>query len=342
MKAIVKIGRKKVGDGNPCFIIAEAASNHNRNMKVAKRLVDAAVEAGVDAVKFQTFSAATLITKRLEPYNIDPKVFDMFVKAELPRQWQGELLDYCKSQGIIFLSTPFDHKAIDELAALKVAAFKIASPEIVDLDLLRHAASKHRPMLISTALANLGDIELALETVRKQRNDDIVLLHCNALYPTPPRVVNLKAIDTMKKAFGIPVGFSDHTVGTMIPIVAAARGANVIEKHFTLDRKMKGPDHGFSVEPDELKTIVEGIRHIECALGTGIKDRHPDEDSMYPRARRALYARVRIPKGTRITEDMIISKRPGFGIPPRFKNIVLRGKAKRDIEEDEALNWNMI
>jgi N-acetylneuraminate synthase/N,N'-diacetyllegionaminate synthase len=341
---VVRIGKRSVGEGHPCYIIAEAGSNHNRNKSTARKLIEVAAEAGVDAVKFQTYSAETLYSKKTPRFtNLkDRNVYDLIKEIELPRQWQGELSDICKSHGVDFMSSPFDNQAIDELAELDVPAYKIASFELVDLDLIAYAASKKKPMILSTGMANLGDIEDAVRTVLSKKNKDVILLHCNSLYPTPMEIVNLRAMDTIRSAFNVPIGFSDHTLGIMMAQVAVARGANVIEKHYTLDQKMKGPDHSFAIEPDELAALCKGIRDIETALGTGLKDRSPEEEENYIKARRSIVARVNIPKGTVITEGMLINKRPGFGIPPKFKKLVVGRIARTDIEEDDVITWDLV
>lgn len=341
---VVRIGKRSVGEGHPCYIIAEAGSNHNRNKSTARKLIEVAAEAGVDAVKFQTYSAETLYSKNTPRFTTfkDRDMYDLIKEIELPRQWQGELSDICRSNGVEFLSSPFDNRAIDELAELDVPAYKIASFELVDLDLIGYAASKKKPMILSTGMANLGDIEEAVRTILKMKNKDVVLLHCNSLYPTPVEIVNLRAMDTMRLAFNVPIGFSDHTLGIHMAQVAVARGANVLEKHFTLDRRMKGPDHPFAIEPDELKDLITRIREVESALGDGVKDRAPEEEENYVKGRRSIVAKVRIPKGTKITKDLLINKRPGHGIQPKFKEVVIGRVAKRDIEEDEVITWDMV
>ena len=224
-----------------------------------------------------------------------------------------------------------------------VPAFKIASFEITDLELIKYAAEKGKPMIISTGMANLGEIEDAINAVKSVGNDNIILLHCNSLYPTPPEVVNLRAIETMKRAFKLPVGFSDHTLGIHIPIAAVAMGACMIEKHFTLDRTLPGPDHSFAIEPDELKEMVSCIREVEKAKGSGIKEKsNLESDEMYVKARRSIHAKINIPKGTKITRDMLIIKRPGYGIKPRFIDMVVGREAKKDIREDEWISWEMV
>jgi len=270
----IKIGSRFVGSGEPAFIIAEAGANHNRDFDMAKKLIDVAADSKADAVKFQTYSAETLYSKKTPEFSYmkGQNVYDLIKSIELPREWQQELAEYADQRGVMFLSTPFDYAAVDELDEIGVPAFKFASFEIVDLELLKYAASKQKPMIISTGMANLGEIEDAISAIRSAGNDDIVLLHCNSLYPTPPEVVNLRAMETMREAFKLPVGFSDHTLGIHISLAAVAMRACAIEKHFTLDRDLPGPDHSFAIEPDELKEMVRCVREIEEAKGSGIKE----------------------------------------------------------------------
>ncbi|UFJ43262.1 N-acetylneuraminate synthase [Brevibacillus humidisoli] len=340
----VQIGAKSVGEDHPCFIIAEAGSNHNQDKQLAKELIDVAAEAGADAVKFQTFSADKLYSKKAPRFTYlkDANVYELIKSIELPREWQQELADYARAKQIMFMSTPFDTEAVDQLDAIGVEAFKMASFELVDLELLAYTAQKQKPVIISTGMATLGDIEDALYAIRKTGNEQIILLHCNSLYPTPEHVVNLRAIETMKRAFQLPVGFSDHTLGTVIPTAAAARGAHVIEKHFTLDRQLAGPDHQFALEPDELKQMIAHIRTVESALGSGVKARAPEEAEMFHKARRSLVAARKIAAGTRITEEMVAVKRPGYGILPKYKKLVVGRVAQMDIDEDDILTWDMV
>ncbi len=340
----IRIADKTISDCSPCFVIAEAGANHNRNLNMAKELIDAAKKAGADAVKFQTYSAEKLYSKKTPKFGYlgDQDTFDLMKSIELPREWQADLKRYCDQKDIIFMSTPFDYQAIDELNDIGVPAFKIASFEIVDLELIKYAAGKNKPMIISTGMSNMGDIEDAIHTIRSEGNDDIILLHCNSLYPTPVNIVNLRAINTMRGAFKLPVGFSDHTLGITIPIAAVAMGAKVIEKHFTLDRTLPGPDHPFALEPDELKQMVTAIRSTQAAMGTGIKERSPEEEEMYIKGRRSIIAACDIPRGTTITKEMLIVKRPGYGIQPKFIDIVVGRKSNTDIEKDDIITWEMI
>jgi N-acetylneuraminate synthase/N,N'-diacetyllegionaminate synthase len=339
----IKIGDGLISEGEPCFMIAEAGSNHNGNLEQAKKLIDVAVESRADAVKFQIYKAESLYSKRTPEFSYlkGQKVYELIKRIETPREWLKELVGYCEARNIIFLATPFDFEAIDLLDKY-VPAFKIASFEIVDLELLQYAARKGKPMIISTGMANLGEIEDAINAIKSVGNEGIILLHCNSLYPTPVEVVNLKAIETMRAAFKVPVGFSDHTLGIHIPVAAVAMGACVIEKHLTLDRTLPGPDHSFAIEPDELKELVRCIREVEKAKGTGIKEKSELEGEGYEKARRSIHAKVDIQKGTKITRDMLIIKRPGYGIKPKFIDIVVGREAKRDIKEDEWIMWDIV
>jgi len=340
----VKIGEKEVGNHNPCYIIAEAGSNHNGDFKTAKKLIDVAVEAGADAVKFQIFKAEKLYSKKTPDFDYleEKDTYDLIKDIETPRNWIEDLADYCDKKGIDFLASPFDYEAIDLLEPY-VPAYKIASFEIVDLELIEYAAEKSKPMIISTGMANLSEIEDAVNTVKSTGNEDIILLHCNSVYPAPPDVVNLRAMGTMKKAFKFPTGFSDHTLDIHIPVAAVARGAFVIEKHFTLDREMEGPDHSFAQEPDDLKKMIQNIRDVEEALGDGIKEKSEKEsEEMYKKGRRSIHASINIPKNKEISRDMLNIKRPGYGIKPKHIEKVVGRKAKRDIKEEEWITWNMI
>jgi sialic acid synthase SpsE len=343
-----RIGERWVGDGEPCFIVAEAGANHNRDLTMARELIAVAAEAKADAVKFQTYSAETLYSRKAPRFSYleglsDKSTWDLIKEIELPREWQEELAGEAKKRGILFMSTPFDHRAVDELDALGVPAFKIASFEIVDLPLVRHAASKGKPMIISTGLADYEDIQDAFTTCHEVGNEQVVLLQCASLYPAPPERINLRAMETMRKAFGTLVGLSDHTLGIHISVAAPAVGACVIEKHYTLSRSLKGPDHPFAIEPAELRELVRQVREVEAALGDGRKlGPAPDELEMHQKARRSLVAARAIPKGTRIEPDMVTSKRPGYGIPPKFLRLVVGRAARQDIDADDVITWEAI
>jgi sialic acid synthase SpsE len=343
-----KVGDRWVGDGGACFVIAEAGANHNRDFGMACELIAVAAEAGADAVKFQTYSAETLYSKKTPRFTYlegltDKSTWDLIKSIELPREWQARLAAEARRRGILFMSTPFDHAAVDELDALGVPAFKIASFEIVDLPLVRHAAATGKPMLVSTGLADLEDIQDALAACAAAGNGQVALLQCASLYPAPPARVNLRAMATMRQAFGVPTGLSDHTLGIHVPVAAAALGAAVIEKHYTLSRTLEGPDHPFAIEPAELAAMVRQIREVEAALGDGRKaGPHPDEIEMHQKARRSLVAARGIPRGTRIERDMLAIKRPGFGIKPKYADLVVGRTARVDIEEDTVLTWELL
>ena len=338
-----------VGDGAPCFVVAEAGANHNRDFEVAKRLIDVAFEAGADAVKFQTYSADTLYSRKTPRFKYlkdmaEADTHALLKSIELPRDWQRRLAEHARAKGIAFFSSPFDTVAVDELHEIGVPLFKIASFELVDLPLIEYTASKGRPVVLSTGMATMGEIEDALTACRKVGNDQVILLQCASLYPSPPELINLRAMETMRAAFGCPVGLSDHTLGIGVAIGAAARGAAMLEKHFTLDRKMTGPDHPFALEPGELRAMVVGIREVEQALGDGRKagPSPAEAEEMYGLARRSLVAACRIPRGTPIQREMITVKRPGFGIKPALMHIVIGRPAKVDIDADDVITWEMV
>ena len=340
----VKIGDRIVGGNSPCYIIAEVGSNHNGSLEQAKKLIDAAVAAKADAVKFQIYKAESLYSKYTPEFSYlkGQNVYELIKDIETPREWLKELAGYCEAKNIIFLATPFDFVAVDLLDKY-VSAFKIASFEITDLELLKYVAEKGKPMIISTGMANLGEIEEAITAIKSVGNAGVILLHCNSLYPTPVEVVNLKAMETMRSAFKVPVGFSDHTLGIHIPIAAVAMGACVIEKHFTLDRTLPGPDHSFAIVPDELEEMVRCIRKVEKAKGNGIKEKSElESEEMYIKARRSIHAKFDIPKGATITRDMLIIKRPGYGIKPKFIDIVVGKEIKKDVKEEEWITWDIV
>jgi len=342
------IGNKKIGKGHPTFIIAEAGSNHNQNLNQAKKLIEIAADVEADAVKFQTYSAETMYSRKTKtPDYLKGKisqdsVWQLIKDIELPRHWQKELSDYSRSHGLIFLSTPFDYKAVEELEALNCLAYKIASFEIVDLYLLKKIAKTNKPIILSTGMASLGDIEDAINAIKQVADIGIALLHCSINYPPDFKDLNLNAIKTLKLSFQVPIGYSDHTMSTTIPAVAVALGACIIEKHFTLNRKLKGPDHKFALEPNELKQMVKNIRETELSLGSSIKKLTESEKNLYELARRSIIAKKRIPKGKIIEKSDLIIKRPGYGIAPKFLNIVIGRKANKEIDEDDVITWEMI
>lgn len=346
MKNNIQINRtRSIGEDNPTFIIAEIGSNHNKDFNIALKMIDAAAEAKVDAVKFQLFRGERHYSKKTPLFKgTDKHIIEILKEIELPRNWVPKLKKYTESKGLIFFSSVTDYQDVDLLQKLDISLYKIASFEIVDLQLLEYTAKKMKPLIISTGLANLEEIEDAYITIRKTGNKDIIFLQCASVYPANPKIMNLNAINTIKNAFpDTIVGLSDHTMGIHISIAAVAMGAKVIEKHFTLDKKMKGPDHSFAIEPYELKELVRQIRDVESALGSGQKlGPSKEEKENYEKARRSIHAKINIAKGTKITKDMLIIKRPGYGIKPKFINIVIGKEVQTNIEEDQWIKWDMI
>ncbi|MFX1451345.1 MAG: N-acetylneuraminate synthase family protein, partial [Promethearchaeota archaeon] len=269
-------------------------------------------------------------------------IWELIKTLELPREWLGELADFTRSHGLIFMATPFDYNAIIDLEKIEIIAYKIASFEIVDLPFLKEIAKTKKPIILSTGMSSLGEIEDAINSIKSIGNNDIALLHCGINYPPPFKDLNLRVIQTLKQAFQVPVGFSDHTMSTTIPSICIALGACIIEKHFTLNRSMKGPDHKFALEPDELKLMIKNIRDTELALGSPIKSIADSEKNLFKIARRSIIAKRDIPKGKQIEKNDLIIKRPGFGIPPKFLEIVIGRIAKRDIKEDDIITWDLI
>ena len=349
MNYSMRIGVREVGDEHPCYVIAEAGANHNRDLDVARRLIDTAADAQADAVKFQTYSGTTLYSTKTPRFDYLGELgakpaHQLLDEIALPREWQPLLAAHARDRGIEFLSSPFDREAVDELDALNVAAFKIASFEIVDHGLIRYAASKGRPMIFSTGMCTMAEIDDALRVAREAGAGDCALLQCASLYPSPPEIMNLRGVATMRMAFGVPVGLSDHTRGIHIAPAAVAAGARLIEKHFTLDRTMLGPDHPFAIEPKELADMVANIRDIEAAMGDGVKlgPSALEAAEMYSKARRSVVAACDIDAGTVIREEMLCVKRPGFGIAPKHFEVVVGRVAQRDIEYDDILTWDML
>lgn len=329
---------------NKVFIIAEAGVNHNGDMKIAKQLVDAACDAGADAVKFQTFKAENIVCKttpkaeyQLETTDKSETQYDMLKKLELTRQMHKELIEYCTEKKIMFLSTPFDIESIRMLAKLGIQLFKIPSGEITNLPYLREVAKQHKKVILSTGMSNMEEVKAAVKVLENNGTNDIILLHCNSQYPTPVSDVNLLAMVKIHEELKLPVGYSDHTQGIEMPIAATALGATVIEKHFTLDKNMEGPDHKVSLEPYELKQMVEGIRKVELALGTGIKQVSESEKKNIDIVRKSIVASAVIKKDEIYTNENLTTKRPGNGISPMRWDEIIGSKANRDYEVDEMI-----
>ena len=329
------------------FIIAEAGVNHNGSIELAKKLIDVAVEAGVDAVKFQTFKAEKLVSKsaskaayQKENMNdSDDSQFAMLKKLELDVGTHHELIEYCNQHSIMFLSTPFDHDSIEMLDELGLEIFKIPSGEITNLPYLRHIGKLNKQVVLSTGMADIGEIEDALDVLigAGTQKENITVLHANTMYPTPMEDVNLKAMQTIGNTFDIAYGYSDHTLGIEVDIAAVAMGATVIEKHFTLDKTMEGPDHKASLEPDELISMVKAIRNIELALGSSVKKPSKSEKPNISVARKSIVASKIIQKGDVLSEDNLTVKRPGNGISPMQWDDVVGTVAQKNYETDELI-----
>ena len=328
------------------FIIAEAGVNHNGSIELAKKLIDVASESGADAVKFQTFKAEKLVSKNAQKADYQKQTtsktesqFDMIKKLELDLETHKELISYCKTKNIMFLSTPFDHDSIELLSDLGLEIFKIPSGEITNLPYLRHIGKLNKKVILSTGMADIGEIEDALDVLIESgtKKENIIILHANTMYPTPMEDVNLKAMVTIGNSFDIAFGYSDHTLGIEVDIAAVAMGACCIEKHFTLDCTMEGPDHKASLEPDELKAMVKAIRNIELALGNSVKKPSKSEIPNIQIARKSIVAKIDIKKGDKLSEENITIKRPGNGINPMRWDEIVGTVASKDYQEDELI-----
>lgn len=342
----MKIGNRRISDGHGCFIIAEAGVNHNGDPELAAKLIDAAAEAGADAVKFQVFRADRVAARsapkaRYQAENVgaEGSQFDMIEKLELGFPAFRRLADHAARRGILFFATPFDLESLDFLVSLPVPLLKIPSGEIDNFILLRRAAATRLPLIVSTGMSTLADIDQAVRACQAAGSGDLALLHCTSNYPAAPEAVNLRAMDAMAAAFQLPVGYSDHTLGIEIALAARARGAAILEKHFTLDRTMPGPDHRASLEPGELAQMVRGIRLIDAALGDGLKRPHPSEEDTRKVARRSLVACRDLPAGTVLAFDDLDALRPAGGIGPAMVDLVVGRRIRRAMTAGEAFAW---
>ena len=332
---------------NHTLIIAEAGVNHNGSLDLAKQLVDKAVDAGADYIKFQTFKAEKLVTKsarqaEYQQHNMgsqENSQFQMLKKLELTPEDHQMLIDYCNKVGIKFFSTAFDFDSMDYLHSINLGLWKIPSGEVTNYPFLKRIAKYNEKTILSTGMCEMEDVRAAVNALYKNglSKENLVLLHCNTEYPTPFEDVNLKAMDALRNEFGVDVGYSDHTRGIEVPIAAVALGATIIEKHFTLDRNMPGPDHKASLEPDELKAMVSAIRNIEKALGSAEKKISDSERKNIAIARKSIVAATNIKRGEVLTEENITVKRPGTGISPMRWEEVLGTTAVRDFQEDELI-----
>lgn len=350
MKSTFTIAGRKVGIGQPAYVIAEAGVNHDCRLDRGKALVDTAKAAGFDAIKFQSYTASKIATRVaprywVEPHDPNGTQWDTFAKLDtLSDDDFKTLIAYAASAGIVAFSTPFDDEAVDFLAGLDLPAFKIASADLTCKPLLERVARVGKPVILSTGTSTLAEIDEAIETLSTNGCDEVVLLHCTLKYPCPPEGINLRMMTHMMQAFpGVPVGLSDHSLGISVPQAAVAMGACVIEKHYTIDKTIQGsPDHHLSVDPAEGRALIDGIRTIERAFGRPVKGLEPLEKEAFLYARRSVTSARAIAKGAPITRDMLTYKRPGTGISPRLFDLVIGRAAKLDIPEDTTLTWDMV
>ncbi|MFH1683767.1 MAG: FAD-dependent oxidoreductase [Candidatus Margulisiibacteriota bacterium] len=349
LNSTISINGRKVGGGERACIIAEAGLNHNGSLRLAKNLVDEAKRVGCDAIKFQTFKASSRISKKIKAVKYaetiigqEETLYDMFNRLAMSYDDQKELFAYAREKGIEIFSTPFDFEAVDFLESLGVSLYKIASMDAVNLPLIQYIAKTGKPIILSTGMSNLGQIEEAVETVTQAGNPNLMLLHCNSSYPAAPEEMNLKVIRRLKESFKVPVGLSDHTFGLFVAQTALALGADLIERHFTLDRTMEGPDHILSSGPQEFYELVEMSKKIPLILGDGVKRIQPNEYDTLNTQRKSLYAAQGIKLGQVITREMVAIKGPGGGLLPRYLDVVVGRKARMDIESDHPITWEVV
>jgi len=344
----IKIGKKIIGKDKPCFIIAEAGVNHNGDKKIAKKLIDAAKDSGADAVKFQTFKTEGVVTRKtgIASYakkNIgkDISQFDMIKKYEIDYKIFVELKNYCDSKNIIFLSTPHSYDAIEFLDKI-IPAYKIGSGDLTNIPVLKEIAKKGKPIFLGTGMSTLKEVKFAIDSIKSEGNNQIVAMHCTTNYPCKHKEVNLRAIKTMQQELDCLIGFSDHTIDLYASVMAASLGAVLIERHMTLDKNLKGPDHKASLEPHQLKDMISQIRICENILGSYKKEPTKSEKDIMDFVRKSIVAQMDIKKGVTITKDMIAIKRPGIGISPSKINEIIGKTAKQTIEKDELILLEMV
>jgi len=343
------IGARAVGPGHPCFVIAEAGANHNRDLATALRLIEVAAEAGADAVKFQTYTAEGLYSRHTPDIKYlkekglvseRESVWELIKRVEIPWEWHADLARHAAERDIVFFSTPFEEAAVDVLEDVGVPAYKIASYEVNHLPLIDRVGRTGKPLLVSTGMASLGDIERALDAAAAAGARDLMVMHCAVNYPPRFEDLNLRAITTLRNAFQIPIGWSDHTPGHTADVVAVTLGANAVEKHFTLSRDQTGPDHPFALEPDELAAMVVAIREAEDALGSSVKRVTDAEADLFRLGRRSIVAVRDVIAGGELKREDLAVKRPGFGIPVDALDQVVGRHVVRDVVADQVLEWD--
>lgn len=343
------IGNKKIGENNPAFIVAELSSNHKHDFNIAVKTIKAAKKAGADAIKVQTFTPDTITLRSSNKYFQikhgtvwdNKTLYQLYKETFMPWEWQPKLKKIAEKEDLLFFSSAFDKTAVDFLEKINVPAYKIASLEITDIPLIEYVAATKKPIIISTGIAMLSDIKAAIEACKRMKNNQLALLKCTSAYPTPLNEVNLKVIPDLTKKFNVIVGLSDHTLGTSVPIAAAALGAKIIEKHFILDRNQGGPDASFSIEPNEFKSMTKGIRDAEESLGS-ISYELTEKMRKSREFMRSLFVVEDIKAGEKFTEENVRSIRPGHGLNPEYLKKIIGKKAIRDIEKGTPLVWELI
>lgn len=347
----IKLGDKCYTNGSSPFVIAEIGANHNGDMGLAKEMIDSAADCGAHAVKFQSWDPSSLIAReeydRNQHYDDSPKkhfgsLKEMVEKYYLRKEQHFELNDYCKSMGVIFCSTPFSANEVDLLNECEVPFFKVASMDINNFQLLAYLAEQNKPIILSTGMSTLGEIETALNLLHKKGQDEVALLHCISIYPPDNKDIHLHNIPMLQQTFGVPVGFSDHSIGYSIPLAAVAVGACIIEKHFTTDKDLPGWDHDISADPSELRIICNESKNINEALGAYVREVSIAEENKKAKFRRSLVAVRNLKEGQKIAYTDLTSKRPGTGIPPSMIESVVGRKISCDLAEDTVLHWDMI
>ncbi|MDD5759117.1 MAG: pseudaminic acid synthase [Desulfobulbaceae bacterium] len=342
------IAGREIGPGHPVYIIAEMSANHNQSFEQAVEIILAAKKAGADAIKLQTYTPDTItLDADTEPFMVKgtiwqgQKLYDLYRKAYTPWEWQPRLQKIAEEQGIGFFSTPFDATAVDFLQSMSVSAYKVASFEVIDIPLIAKIAKTGRPIIMSTGMASLGEIDEAVRAVRANSASPLALLKCTSAYPAPPNEMNLQTLSHLATTFGVPVGISDHSMSSVVPIVATALGASIIEKHFTLSREVAGPDSAFSLEPDEFSSMVRSVREAEKTLGQiSYEVTVAQEDCK--RYRRSLFVVEDVKEGERFTEENVRSIRPGDGLLPKYLPQIVGGKARVTIAKGTPFAWNFL
>jgi pseudaminic acid synthase len=349
MRKTIKLAGKVIGDGYPCYIIAEIGSNHNKDIETAKKLIDTAKDCGCDAVKFQSYTADgiySIYTPRISEMEGRSKSeetpYELIKKIQMPLEWHPQLKKYCEKRGITFCSTPFDESMVDVLESVDTPFYKIASYEITHYPMLAKIARTGKPVVLSTGNSGLDDIEMAINVLEENGCISYALLHCVSQYPAKYEDINLRCLNTLRTAFDCVVGFSDHTNDFISTALAVSLGASVIEKHITLDKEYFGPDHPFSLEPHELKQFVETIRNVELILGSSVKRVRNSEEENHKIGRRSLITATDIKKGEEITIDKIVIKRPALGLHPKYFNLIIGKTAKVDIPKDKWITWDCL